>query len=104
VLGRRVVPALVSAGHEVTAVARSEAKASEVRAAGARPVQADLFDRAGLRAAIGGHDSVAHLATHIPTGPSAAPFAAIAGVVADGVGRTRSRSPSPTPMARRVDR
>ena len=102
VLGRRVVPALVAAGHRVTAVVRSEAKASAVRAVGATPVQADLFDRAAMRAAVEGHDSVAHLATHIPTGPSAASpsawsvndslrreaAAAIAGAVADaGVGR-----------------
>ncbi len=72
VLGRRVVPALVSAGHEVTAVVRSEAKADTVRAVGATPVEVDLFDRAALRVAVAGHDSVAHLATHIPTGPSAA--------------------------------
>ena len=72
VLGRRVVPALVSAGHDVTAVVRSDSKADDVRAAGATAVQADLFDRAAMRVAIAGHDTVAHLATHIPTGPSAA--------------------------------
>ncbi len=102
VLGRRVVPALVSAGHEVTAVVRSGVKADTVRAGGATPVQVDLFDRAAMRVAVEGHDSVAHLATHIPTGPSAAlrsgwrtndslrrdAAAAIAGAVADaGVGR-----------------
>jgi nucleoside-diphosphate-sugar epimerase len=72
VLGRRVVPRLVEAGHSVTAVVRSEAKASAIRAAGATPVEVDLFDRAGIRTAIDGHDSIAQLATHIPYGPVAA--------------------------------
>lgn len=71
VLGRRVVPSLVQAGHSVTAVVRSAAKADAVRAVGATAIQLDLFDRAAVRAAIAGHDCVAHLATHIPTGPSA---------------------------------
>ncbi len=59
VLGRRVVPALVAAGHTVTAVVRSEPKADAVRAAGATPVWVDLFDRDAVRAAITNHDSVA---------------------------------------------
>ena len=71
VLGRRVVPRLVEAGHTVTAVVRSEAKAEGVRAAGATPVLVDLFDRAALRAAIAGHDGIAQLATNVPSGPSA---------------------------------
>jgi nucleoside-diphosphate-sugar epimerase len=102
VLGRRVVPALVGAGHEVTAVVRSEAKASVAHEAGATPVQADLFDRAAIRTAIAGHDCVAHLATHIPSGSAASnkeawqindslrrdAATAIAGAVVDaGVGR-----------------
>ena len=72
VLGRRVVPALVAAGHTVTAVVRTEAKADAVRAAGATPVCVDLFDRDAVRAAITNHDSIAQLATNIPTGASAA--------------------------------
>lgn len=71
VLGRRVVPRLAEAGHAVTAVVRSAGKADEVRAAGATPIEVDLFDRQAMRQALTGHDSVAHLATHIPTGPSA---------------------------------
>ena len=102
VLGRRVVPALVGAGHEVTAVVRSEAKAAVARAAGATPVQVDLFDRAAIRTAIADHDCVANLATNIPSGSSAASkeawqmndrlrrdaATAIAGAVVDaGIGR-----------------
>ncbi|MGZ4806106.1 MAG: SDR family oxidoreductase, partial [Ilumatobacteraceae bacterium] len=72
VLGRRVVPRLVEAGHDVTAAVRSKTKAEGVRSAGATPVLIDLFDRAAMRAAIDGHDTIAQLATHIPTGASAA--------------------------------
>ena len=72
VLGRRVIPQLVEAGHRVTAVVRSEEKAALIRAAGATPVSVDLFDRPALRVALAGHDSVAQLATNIPTGRAAA--------------------------------
>jgi len=67
VLGRRAVAALVGAGHEVTAVVRSPAKAELVRALGATPVEVSLFDADALRAAAAGHDAVCNLATHIPT-------------------------------------
>ena len=72
VIGRRVVPLLIEAGHSVTAVARSKAKADAVRAVGATPVSVSLFDRAEVCAAISNHDCVAQLATHIPAGASAA--------------------------------
>lgn len=72
VIGRRVVTQLVDAGHQVTAVARSADKAATVRDAGATPIMVDLCDSAAMRAALVGHDAVAQLATHIPTGPSAA--------------------------------
>lgn len=66
VVGRRAVPLLVRAGHEVTAVARTADKANAMRRAGARPVTVDLFDAAGVRRALAGHDAVINLATHIP--------------------------------------
>jgi nucleoside-diphosphate-sugar epimerase len=72
VLGRRVVPLLVGLGHDVTAVARSEAKADQVRAHGAAAVEVDLFDPAAVAGAVRGHDAVFHLATNIPTGASTA--------------------------------
>jgi len=65
-LGRAAVPHLVAAGHEVRAVARTDAKAAKLRAAGAEPVSVDLFDPDAVRAAVAGCDGVAHLATHIP--------------------------------------
>ncbi len=72
VLGRRAVPALVAAGHDVTVVARSDGKAAQVTAAGASPVQLDVFDAAAVQAAVDGHDVVVNLATAIPSGAQAA--------------------------------
>src|SRR5580765_982765 len=66
VLGRRAIPALVAAGHAVTAVVRSPAKAALARSLGATPVEVSLFDPDALRAAVAGHDAVCNLATHIP--------------------------------------
>src|SRR5690349_5278263 len=66
VLGRRVVPLLVAEGHQVTGISRSPEKAAQLTSAGATPVTVDLFDGAGLAAAVAGHDVVMNLATHIP--------------------------------------
>jgi nucleoside-diphosphate-sugar epimerase len=66
VVGTRALPALVAAGHEVTAVARSDAKADLVRALGGDPVTVDLFDRDAVVAAVLGHEVVVNLATSIP--------------------------------------
>lgn len=67
VLGRRVVPLLVAAGHEVSALARSDTRAAMVTGLGASPVRADLFDPESVRRAVAGHEVVCNLATHIPT-------------------------------------
>lgn len=64
VIGRRVLPLLVQGGHEVTAVARG--KGDRVRAAGAVPVEVDLFDAGAVKAAVDGHEAVLDLATRIP--------------------------------------
>ncbi len=66
VVGRPAVRLLVAAGHDVTAVARTEAKADYVRAMGATPVTVDLFDVERLREAVAGHDVAVNLATAIP--------------------------------------
>jgi nucleoside-diphosphate-sugar epimerase len=66
VIGHRAVRALVAAGHEVTAVVRSPAKAAYARSLGATPVEVSIFDPDALRAAVAGHDVVCNLATHIP--------------------------------------
>ncbi|WP_280294689.1 NAD-dependent epimerase/dehydratase family protein [Nocardia abscessus] len=66
-IGRYVVAAAVGAGHEVTALVRTEEKAAVVRARGARPVTASLFDRDELSAAIAGHDAVVNMASALPS-------------------------------------
>lgn len=66
VIGTRAVPALVEAGHEVTAVARSTEKEALVRSMGATPVRVDLFDADAVQTAVAGHEAVVNLATHIP--------------------------------------
>lgn len=72
VLGRRAVKQLTLAGHNVTAVARSEEKAALVRELGATPVVFDPFGAAKLNEAVRGHDVVMNLATHIPSPAKAA--------------------------------
>jgi nucleoside-diphosphate-sugar epimerase len=66
VIGSRVVPALLTAGHQVTAVMRSVAKGEALAAGGATVRSVDLFAPAALRAEVAGHDVVINLATHIP--------------------------------------
>lgn len=67
VVGRRVVPLLLAAGHRVTAVGRSPDAHKHLKSIGATPVQADLFDPSALRTAVDGHDAVINLATHMPS-------------------------------------
>ncbi|RPH71440.1 MAG: NAD-dependent epimerase/dehydratase family protein [Myxococcaceae bacterium] len=67
VVGRHVLPLLVSAGHPVTAVSRTHEQAELLRAVGATPVSMDLFDPASVRSAVQGHDVVINLATHMPS-------------------------------------
>src|SRR2546421_141783 len=65
-IGRFVIPALVGAGHEVTALARDDAKAARLEREGAHVARVSLFDRDALTKAFAGHDAVANLATAIP--------------------------------------
>jgi 2-alkyl-3-oxoalkanoate reductase len=51
-IGRRLVPQLVAAGHQVAATTRSEAKAPSLEALGASPVVVDALDAAALRQAV----------------------------------------------------
>jgi nucleoside-diphosphate-sugar epimerase len=67
VAGRRAVPLLVAAGHEVTGVARTPERAAAVEKAGARAVQLSLFDADAVRRAVAGHDAVLNLATAVPS-------------------------------------
>src|SRR4051794_14752319 len=59
-VGRRLVPALIAAGHEVRALARDPA--ATTLPAGSEAVQGDLTDPASLARAVEGVDVVVHLA------------------------------------------
>jgi len=66
VVGRRLVPLLRYAGHDVTAVARSAAGRERLARLGARPIDLDLFDARAIGHAVTDHDALVNLATHIP--------------------------------------
>ena len=68
VLGRRAVAQLSAAGADVTGVARTAEKQTELVGLGATPVAVSLFDRDALTQAVAGHDVVINLATAIPSG------------------------------------
>jgi nucleoside-diphosphate-sugar epimerase len=74
VIGRRIIPLAIDAGHQVTAISRSAQNREALRNAGATPVDADLFDVASLRRAMAGHDAVINLATHMPSSSTAMMF------------------------------
>lgn len=65
-IGGHALPALLSAGHTVTALARTPGKAAALRDRGAIPVTVSLFDREALTSAFAGHDAVVNLASAIP--------------------------------------
>ncbi|RWH72729.1 NAD(P)-dependent oxidoreductase [Mesorhizobium sp.] len=69
-IGRRLVPQLVTAGHQVTATTRQAARAEDLRALGADPVVVDVFDANALRAAVVAARSeiVIHQLTDLPAG------------------------------------
>lgn len=67
VVGERLVPQLLAAGHAVTAVTRSPEKGLALQQSGARAVAVDLFDERGVRDAVRGHDVLINLATHMPS-------------------------------------
>jgi nucleoside-diphosphate-sugar epimerase len=66
-IGRHTVPALVAAGHEVTALARGTDKAATLTAQGATAVHASLFDVDALTKAFAHHDAVVNLASALPS-------------------------------------
>jgi len=61
-IGSAVVPELLGAGHEVVGLARSEASAQRLEAAGALVQQGDVDDPDGLAKAAADSDGVIHLA------------------------------------------
>jgi nucleoside-diphosphate-sugar epimerase len=79
VIGQRLVPLLVEAGHEVAGMTRSEDRAELLGSLGATPVVCDVFDAAGLDRAVAGSrpEMVIHQLTDLPDDPSEIPgFAA----------------------------
>jgi 2-alkyl-3-oxoalkanoate reductase len=66
VVGRRAVPLLAAAGHDVTAVGRNPVQCVALERAGAKVIGVDMFDRAAVGRAVAGQDAVVNLATHMP--------------------------------------
>jgi nucleoside-diphosphate-sugar epimerase len=73
-LGRTLIAELRARGVEVRALARSDAAAAAVRAAGAEPVRGELDDRAALAAGAAGCDVVFHTAAIVADWGDAAVF------------------------------
>ena len=71
VIGRRLTPLLVRAGHTVVGTTRSAEKAGLLRSLGAEPVVADVFDAAALARAVAEAkpDAVIHQLTDLPFAP-----------------------------------
>jgi nucleoside-diphosphate-sugar epimerase len=61
-IGSAVLDALVRAGHEVTALVRSNARAAQVASRGARPLVGNLGDPDSYRAGADAHDGYVHTA------------------------------------------
>jgi hypothetical protein len=68
VIGIRLLPLLVSAGHPVAAMTRSPAKAEELRALGGQPVVCDVYELEELRRKVAGFapEIVIHQLTDLP--------------------------------------
>src|SRR5215471_19332610 len=67
-IGVRLVPLLVEAGHEVAGMTRSAEKAGMLRDLGAEPVVCDVFDAGALAEAVAAFepDTVFHQLTDLP--------------------------------------
>jgi nucleoside-diphosphate-sugar epimerase len=71
-IGSAVVPELLSAGHQVLGLARSDASATAVAGMGAEVLRGELNDTDVLRAGALGSDGVIHLAFVVPSVTEAA--------------------------------
>jgi nucleoside-diphosphate-sugar epimerase len=67
-VGRRLMPLLLAAGHDVTGMTRSADAARELKAAGVTPAMADVYDADGLKRAVvaARPDIVMHQLTDLP--------------------------------------
>jgi uncharacterized protein YbjT (DUF2867 family) len=72
VIGRRLVPLLIAAGHDVAGLTRSEDGAAWLRAVGATAVVADVYDAPALAQAVVGFapEVVVHQLTDLPDAPA----------------------------------
>lgn len=61
-VGRHVIAALAARGDMVTALARSDAAAAQLTAAGAEPLRGDLTDPNAIERGVGAADAVVHAA------------------------------------------
>ncbi|WP_182263137.1 SDR family oxidoreductase [Rhodococcus sp. UFZ-B548] len=68
VIGQRLIPLLVEAGHTVAGMTRSASKAEKLASLGAQPVVVDVFDRDALIAAVSefGPDIILNELTDLP--------------------------------------
>lgn len=66
VLGRNVVPRLLSQGHDVRAIVRSEKSVPRFTTIGAETAIANIFDTDALTTALDGCDAAANLVTVVP--------------------------------------
>ena len=115
VIGQRLTPLLVKAGHAVAGTTRSAERAELVRGLGAEPVVLDVYDAEALRAAVVDFapDLVMHQLTDLPDDASQLPARAaanarireagtanlIAAAQAAGAGRLLAQSIAWTPAA-----
>ena len=60
-MGSALIPKLLSAGHTVSGLARSDSSAAKVTSLGATPVKGDLTDLSAISAAAAQADAVVHL-------------------------------------------
>lgn len=67
-IGRRLVPNLLAAGHQVTGLTRSRSRAGQLKSAGAEPVLCDVYDAAALNDAVAKArpEVVIHALTDLP--------------------------------------
>jgi nucleoside-diphosphate-sugar epimerase len=76
VVGRYLIPQLISAGHDVVAMTRSPGKTSRLRELGAQPVLANALDQPAVTAAVARArpQAVVHQLTAIPARTGAGAF------------------------------
>ncbi len=67
ILGRRVVPQLLSMGHDVVGLGRSQANEDWLKTHGAEARRGNLFDREGLFDLSADCEAIIHLATTVPS-------------------------------------